>query len=128
MRCCHERPARIWRRGVAPGKALVIGAFGSALARRAAAAGIPVNNGFSGAYDHGATAPPIADLFAHFIDGAGDNALMMCHPGYSDDELAGLDPMTSARDGEYAFLMGPDWLPRVAARGLEIGPYRHASS
>lgn len=127
VRCCHESPSRIWRRGIAPAKALVIGTFGRALARRAAAAGVPINRGFSGAYDHGAPGPSMADLFARFIDGAGDNALVMCHPGYSDDELAGLDSMTSARDGEYAFFMGPDWIGLVAARNLEIGPYRHAS-
>lgn len=128
VRCCHESARRIWRRGVAPAKALVIGSFGVALARRAAAAGVPVNHGFSGAYDHGAASPPLAELFARFIDGTGENGLVMCHPGYSDAELAGLDPMTTVRDGEYAFLMGPDWLPLVQSRGLEIGPYRHAAS
>lgn len=128
VRCCHESAARVWQRGVAPVKALVIGSFGPALARRAAAAGVPVNHGFSGAYGHGVTSPAAGEMFARFIDGAGDNALVMCHPGYSDAELAGLDPMTSVRDGEYAFLMGPDWLPLVRSRGLEIGPYRHAAS
>ena len=30
----------------------------------------------------------LAELFRRFIEGAGDNALVMCHPGYSDATLA----------------------------------------
>lgn len=125
VRNCYESPARIWRRGIAPAKSLVIGSFGRALAHRAAAAGVPYNHGFSGAYDHAIPNQNWGTLFSRFIDEAGENALVMCHPGYSDAELARLDAMTSVRDGEYVFLMGADWLPLVTSRGLEIGPYRH---
>lgn len=126
VRCCHERPAVVARRGVATAKALVIGALGRGLARRAAREGIPVNDGFSGAYDFAAERRPFAELVRRFVMAARENSLMMCHPGYSDAALAERDVMTTARDGEHEFLMSEAWPALLAASSLELGPYRHA--
>jgi hypothetical protein len=38
----------------------------------------------------------------------------MCHPGFVDDVLIALDPLTSQREREYAFLAG-DALPALLA-------------
>ena len=86
--------------------------------------GVPVNHGFSGAYDYNAPQAPIGELFARFIAGAGENALVMCHPGYSDASLAAKDTLTGGRDGEYELLMSPRWLEMVAAAGFTLAPLR----
>ena len=38
----------------------------------------------------------------------------MCHPGFVDDTLVSLDPLTTAREREHAFLGGDDF-PRLLA-------------
>ena len=124
VRSCRETPLRIWRRGIAVGKALAIGSFGRAIERRARRAGVPVNRGFSGAYDFLTDKRPVAELFRRFVSNAGDNALVMCHPGYCDAALTNLDIMTTAREAERAYLMSPDCPALLAAQGLEIGPLR----
>jgi hypothetical protein len=123
VRCGWERAALIRARGVASGKAHLIGMLGRGVARRAAAKGVPVNSGFSGAYDFSREQRSCEALFARFIRGAGDRALLMCHPGHSDDLLRARDTMTDARDREHAFLGGDAWPRLLAAEGLAIAPY-----
>jgi len=101
LRSCHEPLSRALARGVAWKKALVISALGAGFARTAAAEGFAMNNGFSGAYD-----------------------LMMCHPGYSDTTLAGLDSMTAQRDAELAFLASDEWSKVLAAAGCVVAPFK----
>lgn len=112
LRSCHEAPARILARGVAPSKAMIISTLGLNFARSARRRGFELNDGFSGVYDLGAGGQRISDLFEHFVRHLGPRPLAMCHPGYSDTTLAGLDPMTEQRDVERAFLAGDEW-PRV---------------
>jgi predicted glycoside hydrolase/deacetylase ChbG (UPF0249 family) len=122
VRSCSESPALIVRRGVAPAKAFVIASLGPGIKRRALAAGVPANNGFSGVYDFAAERRPLADLFARFLDGLGPNGLVMCHPGYADATLSALDVMTTAREAELAFFMSDAWPALLADRHLELGP------
>ena len=124
VRCCGERPSNIWLRGVAVAKALTIGALGGGLARRARAAGVPVNHGFSGAYDFARERRPIGELFGRFVLEAGDSSVVMCHPGHVDAALGGLDPMTTPREAELDYLMSPQWPALLAAHGLQLGPLR----
>lgn len=124
VRAGHEAPSLVWRRGVASSKALVIGALGRGVAARARAAGVPVNRGFSGAYDFLADPRPAAELFRRFVTGAADNALVMCHPGHSDATLAQLDVMIAARDAEAAYLMSAAWPALLRAENFELGPLR----
>lgn len=126
VRCGRERASLIRQRGIANAKALIIGALGPGIARRAERTGVPVNRGFSGAYDFAGERRDCAELFARFIRGAGDRALVMCHPGYSDDELAARDIMTIARDREHRFLMSDAWPAMIAAEGLVIGSFHAA--
>jgi chitin disaccharide deacetylase len=127
VRSCREPPHRIWRRGIAAGKSLTLSTLATGIERRARRAGVPVNHGFSGAYEFIAEKRPVSELFERFVANAGDNALVMCHPGHSDATLANLDIMTTAREFERAYLMSPDWPALLARRGLDLGPLRRSS-
>lgn len=124
VRVSGDRAGVVWRRGVAVPKALVIGALGRRVETLARAAGVPVNDGFSGAYDFANDKRDLSALFWRFIGGVRDNTLIMCHPGHSDATLAALDVMVAARDREHAFFMSDAWPAMITANGLELGPFR----
>jgi chitin disaccharide deacetylase len=45
----------------------------------------------------------------------------MCHPGFVDDTLVSLDPLTTQREHEFAFL-GSEEFPRLlAANNVTLG-------
>lgn len=91
-------------RGVATGKALVIAGlaagFRSAVLRR----GFRVNRGFSGVSPFDPARDFGADLH-RFLIRPGPAHLVMCHPGFVDDELARLDPVVATRPVEHAALL-----------------------
>lgn len=127
VRSCAEARSSILRRGVGIAKAVVISALGPPVARRARAAGVPVNRGFSGAYDFAAEKRTTAELFRRFVWGLPANGLIMCHPGYADAALRARDPMTTARNAELAYFMSDAWPALLAEHRLEIGPLvRHS--
>ena len=84
-------------------KALVLDVLSAQFRKRAARAGIAFNPGFAGAYDF-SKAPDFAALMAGFLNSLPEDGLVMCHPGFVDDILVGLDPVTGQREREYAFL------------------------
>jgi chitin disaccharide deacetylase len=56
----------------------------------------------------------------------GRNHLVMCHPGYIDAELAAVDPVTSTREKELAFLLSPrfaDGLDAAEARLVRLSQH-----
>lgn len=122
VRSCAEAKSLILHRGVGVAKAVVIGALGPPVMQRARALDVPVNRGFSGAYDFATEKRPTAELFRRFVWGLSANGLVMCHPGFSDAALAARDPMTSARESEFHYLMSDAWAALLAERHLEIGP------
>ena len=73
--------------------------------KRAAKADIPFNPAFAGAYDF-SKAPDFGVLMRQFLDGLPDGGLVMCHPGFVDETLVSLDPLTTQRENEHAFLAG----------------------
>jgi hypothetical protein len=81
--------------------------------RRATALGLRTNPAFAGAYEFVDDAD-FAALFPRFLDRLPDGGVVMCHPGFVDAELQRLDPLTTLREREYAFLAG-DTFPRVLA-------------
>ncbi|HLH96935.1 MAG TPA: ChbG/HpnK family deacetylase [Xanthobacteraceae bacterium] len=95
-------------------KALLLDHLSKGFRRRAQAQGVRTNPGFAGAYEFEDGAE-LSSLFAGFVDEVPDGGLIMCHPGFVDAELAKLDPLTSLREREYAFLSG-DALPELLAR------------
>jgi predicted glycoside hydrolase/deacetylase ChbG (UPF0249 family) len=95
-------------------KGLFLDTLSLTFRRRAHARGLTTNPAFAGAYAYRDEAD-FAALFASFLEGLPDNAVVMCHPGFVDAELTRLDPLTALREREYAYLIG-DEFPRVLER------------
>jgi predicted glycoside hydrolase/deacetylase ChbG (UPF0249 family) len=103
LRDPSDRAGAIRARGVAVAKALVISGLGFGMRRAATRRGIPVNRGFSGVSPFDPSRDVAADL-ARFLVRPGPAHLVMCHPGFVDDELARLDPVIATRPLEHAAL------------------------
>ncbi len=100
-------------------KALLLDVLSAQLRRRAARAGIVFNPGFAGAYDF-SRQPDFGALMRQFLDGLPEGGLVMCHPGFVDDILIGLDPLTDQREREHAFLGGEQFPPLLAANKVTL--------
>jgi predicted glycoside hydrolase/deacetylase ChbG (UPF0249 family) len=96
-----DRLSAIRARGVAVGKALVIAGLATGFRAAALKRGLRVNRGFSGVAPFDPDRDFMADL-ARFLIEPGPCHLVMCHPGFIDDELASLDPVVAARPVEHA--------------------------
>ena len=94
-------------------KALVLDILSAQFRRRAAQANIAFNPGFAGAYDF-SQRPDFGALMRQFLEYLPEDGLIMCHPGFVDDILVGLDPFTTQREHEHAFLGGESF-PRLLA-------------
>jgi predicted glycoside hydrolase/deacetylase ChbG (UPF0249 family) len=94
-------------------KALLLDLLSVPFRRRAARAGIAFNPAFAGAYDFSGRRD-FSALMQQFLDGLPQNGLIMCHPGFVDETLLGLDSLTVQREEEYAFL-GGDRFPELLA-------------
>ena len=92
-------------------KALLLDILSAQFRRRASRANIAFNSAFAGAYDF-SQAPDFGELMQRFLDGLPEGGLVMCHPGFVDELLVSLDPLTGQREREYAFLAG-DAFPRL---------------
>ena len=101
-------------------KALVLDVLSARFRRRATAAGIPFNPAFAGAYDF-TKSPDFGDLMRQFIADMPDGGLVMCHPGFVDDTLRSLDPLTTQREAEHAYLAGSEFPPLLAANNVTLG-------
>jgi predicted glycoside hydrolase/deacetylase ChbG (UPF0249 family) len=94
-------------------KALFIDMLSTQFRRSAARAKVAFNPAFAGAYDF-SKKPDFGELMRQFIEGLPEGGLVMCHPGFVDDILISLDPLTDQREREYEFLAG-DGFPRLLA-------------
>jgi predicted glycoside hydrolase/deacetylase ChbG (UPF0249 family) len=94
-------------------KALVLDVLSAQFRRRAARAEIAFNPAFAGAYDF-AKRPDFGVLMPLFLKGLPEGGLIMCHPGFVDETLVSLDPLTTHREHEHAFL-GGEHFPRLLA-------------
>ncbi|AMJ59043.1 ChbG/HpnK family deacetylase [Bosea sp. PAMC 26642] len=99
-----DSPSAIRARGVAVAKALVIAGLAVGFGRSASRVGIPVNRGFSGVSPFDPKRDFGADLHS-FLVRPGQAHLVMCHPGFIDDELARLDPVIATRPVEHTGLL-----------------------
>jgi predicted glycoside hydrolase/deacetylase ChbG (UPF0249 family) len=100
-------------------KALVLDVLSSQFRRRAEAANIPFNPAFAGAYDF-SRQPDFGTLMRQFLDGLPEGGLVMCHPGFVDETLISLDPLTTQRENEHAFLASADFLALLAANKVTL--------
>jgi predicted glycoside hydrolase/deacetylase ChbG (UPF0249 family) len=97
-------------------KGLVLDLLSGTFRRKAAARGIRTNPAFAGTYDFFANpAPDFATLFPAFVKDMPAGGLVMCHPGFVDAELERLDPLTTPREREFAYL-ADDAFPDVLRR------------
>ncbi|HET9583356.1 MAG TPA: ChbG/HpnK family deacetylase [Bradyrhizobium sp.] len=100
-------------------KALVLDVLSAQFRKRAAAAGIRFNPAFAGAYDF-TTSPDFGVLMRQFLEGLPEGGLVMCHPGFVDETLEGLDPLTTQREAEHAYLAGAQFPPLLAANNVTL--------
>jgi predicted glycoside hydrolase/deacetylase ChbG (UPF0249 family) len=102
------------RRALDDRKGLLLDVLSRGFRRRAAALGVRTNPAFAGTYTFRDQAD-FAATFPQFLDGLPDGSVVMCHPGFVDQELQKLDQLTTLREQEYAFLV-QDTFPGLLAR------------
>jgi chitin disaccharide deacetylase len=107
-------------RRLGPPKALLLDILSAQFRKRATRADIAFNPGFDGAYDFSRQGD-FGALMRQFLDGLPEHGVIMCHPGFVDDILVSLDPLTVQREHEHAFLGGEDFLPLLAAHNVTLG-------
>jgi predicted glycoside hydrolase/deacetylase ChbG (UPF0249 family) len=100
-------------------KGLLLDVLSARFRKLATKAGIPFNPGFAGAYDF-SKAPDFGALMGQFLDGMPDGGLVMCHPGFVDETLISLDPLTTQRETEHAFLAGAKLPPLLALNNVTL--------
>lgn len=108
-----------FKKRLAQPKALVLDVLSVGFRERARRAGIGSNSAFAGAYDF-TDQRDFAKLMAGFLDGLPDGGLVMCHPGFVDDTLRALDPLTDQRKREYDYLAGDSFPALLAARHVTL--------
>lgn len=94
-------------------KALLLDTLSETFRRKAAHEGVAFNTGFAGAYDM-VRGGDFSAAMQEFLAGLPDGGLVMCHPGYVDEILIGLDNVTHQRERELAFL-NSDAFPQLLA-------------
>jgi hypothetical protein len=100
-------------------KALVLDVLSAQFRKKASAANILFNPAFAGAYDF-AGQPDFGALLRQFLDGLPEGGLVMCHPGFVDETLVSLDPLTTQRENEYAYLASADFPALLAANNVTL--------
>ncbi len=101
-------------------KALVLDVLSARFRKLATRAGIAFNPGFAGAYDFTGT-PDFGGLMAGFLADLPEGSVVMCHPGFVDDVLTGLDPLTAQREREHSFLASDNFPPLLAMNKVTLG-------
>jgi predicted glycoside hydrolase/deacetylase ChbG (UPF0249 family) len=100
-------------------KSLLLDVMSTQFRRRALNAGIAFNPAFAGAYDFTGEAD-FGALMQGFIEGLPEGSLVMCHPGFVDEVLSGLDPLTKPREREHAFLASRDFQSLLEANNVTL--------
>ena len=100
-------------------KALVLDVLSAQFRKRAAVADIPFNPAFAGAYDF-SKQPDFGVLMGEFLAELPEGGLVMCHPGFVDETLRSLDPLTTQREAEHAFLGGDRFPTLLAANKVTL--------
>jgi predicted glycoside hydrolase/deacetylase ChbG (UPF0249 family) len=111
VRQCGRRQPLSRRIGLP--KALLLDMLSTRFRAGAMSRNMVFNPGFAGAYDFSIEAD-FGGLLHGFLDGMPDGGLVMCHPGFVDETLIALDPLTDQREREYDFLASDDF-PAVLA-------------
>lgn len=116
-----ERMISILRRPIGRRKALLVKGFAKGFARQAHAEGFATNRGFSGFAPFDLSEPP-QRIFKAAFSTLGASPLVMCHPGYVDDELRTLDPAIESRVAELDYLKSDAFGALLQERGIRLVP------
>lgn len=122
LRDCADSPAAVLRRRSEIPKAAFVGGLARGFAAASRARGFATNEGFAGfssfdpARDYGAD-------FRVYLIAPGPRHLVMCHPGHADAELAAVDPHTTSRENELAFLLSADFPVALQAAGMGLARF-----
>ncbi|MBL0406120.1 ChbG/HpnK family deacetylase [Microvirga aerilata] len=116
-----DKAAAILRRPVGRGKALVVKALALGFARSAYAAGFHTNDGFSG-FAPLDLSVPASRVFEDGFSRLASKPVVMCHPGYADDELRGLDPAVESRVEELNYLKSEAFGRLLEERRITLSP------
>jgi predicted glycoside hydrolase/deacetylase ChbG (UPF0249 family) len=100
-------------------KGLLLDLLSHRFQRRAAGVGLRTNPAFAGTYEF-AEGANFEALFPRFLDDLPDGSVVMCHPGFVDAELQRLDPLTTLREKEYAFLISDAFPAMLASYGVAL--------
>jgi predicted glycoside hydrolase/deacetylase ChbG (UPF0249 family) len=100
-------------------KSLVLDVLSLGFKSQATRHGLATNPAFAGAYGFTAKAR-FPKLFPRFLKGLPDGGLIMCHPGFVDEELKALDSLTTLREHEFAFFNSDAYLGVLAEHGVEL--------
>ena len=112
LRDIADSPAAIIVRGAAIPKALGLSVLASGFGARARALGFPTNRGFSGVSTFDEQLPYERELRRFFIR-PGPLHLVMCHPGYPDEELGRIETLVTRRKAELEALRSARDLPHM---------------
>jgi chitin disaccharide deacetylase len=112
------------RGGLRPGrfrdaKALMLDVLSKGFREHATRAGLRFNPAFAGAYNF-SKRPDFGKLFERFLLRLPDGGLIMCHPGFVDQTLIALDPLTHQRKHEYDWLMSENFPQLLAAQNVTL--------
>ncbi|MBO0734477.1 MAG: ChbG/HpnK family deacetylase [Methylocapsa sp.] len=112
--------ARILRRGLSSAaKALGVAWMARGFSAQARMRGFATNDGFAGfsAFD---PKQSYAGEFARYLLAPGTRHLVMCHPGYCDEELDAADSVTISREQELRFLLSPAFDEILESNGAQL--------
>ena len=56
-----------------------------------------------------------------FLDGLPAQGVVMCHPGFVDEQLLSLDPFTDQREREHAYLASEQFPVLLAEKQVTLG-------
>ena len=101
-------------------KTRVLNGLSGRFRKLAAKRDIMTNPAFAGAYDFTADKVDFARLFPGFLRDLPPRSVVMCHPGFVDAELERLDPLTTQREREYAYLAGDSFPGVLQTHGVAL--------
>jgi predicted glycoside hydrolase/deacetylase ChbG (UPF0249 family) len=101
-------------------KTRILDALSRRFRKLAARRDIATNPAFAGVYDFTADSVDFARLFPGFLRDLPPRGVVMCHPGFVDAELERLDPLTTQREREYAYLAGEGFPAVLQAHGVAL--------
>jgi chitin disaccharide deacetylase len=120
LRNSSDRVSRIVRRGLGDfKKALAVAWLANGFGQEADARGFAINDGFAG-FSEFRPERNYSVHFARYLRAPGRCHLIMCHPGYCDEELTAADQATLSREQELNFLLSPSFTEILGRSGAQL--------